>query len=128
MVKPRQKLFYKIGEVCKICELEPHVLRYWESVFSRLKPMKNRAGQRIYRRSDLELIETIKNLLYEQGYTLSGANSRLLEEGVGGREELPLFQSAIQGAQRRALQEIKRELDAIERSLEKIGSRGRAGN
>jgi DNA-binding transcriptional MerR regulator len=71
MARNRRKLFYKIGEVCRICEIEPHVVRYWETVFSRLKPVKNRSGQRIYRRNDLELIETIKSLLYEQGYTIA---------------------------------------------------------
>jgi DNA-binding transcriptional MerR regulator len=113
MPKSRQKLFYKIGEVCKICEIEPHVLRYWETVFARLKPVKNRAGQRIYRRTDLELVERIKNLLYEQGFTISGANSKLLEEGLGGKEQMPLFQGSLQSSQKRALKEIKHELDAI---------------
>ena len=112
MARSRQKLFYKIGEVCKICQIEPHVLRYWETVFSRLKPVKNRAGQRIYRRSDLELIESIKALLYEEGYTIAGANQRLQEDG-GGKSDLPLFSGTLQANQRRAIQEIKRELDGI---------------
>jgi DNA-binding transcriptional MerR regulator len=117
MARSRQKLFYKIGEVCKICQVEPHVLRYWETVFSRLRPVKNRAGQRIYRRSDLELIESIKALLYEQGYTISGANHRLQEDGAGGKPDLPLFQGALQANQRRAIQEIKREMDGIAQLL-----------
>jgi DNA-binding transcriptional MerR regulator len=119
MAKARKKLFYKIGEVCKICEVEPHVLRYWETVFSRLKPVKNRAGQRIYRRTDLELIETIKSLLYEQGFTISGANSRLLEEGYGGKESMPLFQDSMKAGQRRALREVIVELDELEKILSK---------
>jgi DNA-binding transcriptional MerR regulator len=119
MAKTRQKIFYKIGEVSKICEVEAHVLRYWETEFSRLKPVKNRAGQRIYRKEDLELIETIKHLLYEEGYTIAGANTRLMEAGYGGKKEMPLFQGAVHGGQRRALQEIKLELDEIEKILEK---------
>ncbi len=122
MARSRQKLFYKIGEVCKICQIEPHVLRYWETVFSRLKPVKNRAGQRIYRRSDLELIESIKGLLYEAGYTIAGANQRLQEEGSGGKADLPLFQGAFQANQRRALQEIKRELEGIVSLLDDSGT------
>jgi len=118
MAKTRHKIFYKIGEVSKICEVEPHVLRYWETEFSRLKPVKNRAGQRIYRKSDLELVETIKQLLYEEGYTIAGANSKLLETGYGGKKEMPLFQSSIQGSQRRALKEIKVALDEIDKILE----------
>ncbi len=118
MAKTRHKLFYKIGEVCRICEIEPHVLRYWETVFTRLKPVKNRAGQRIYRRSDLELIETIKSLLYEQGFTIAGANQRLNDNGVGSKEEMSLFHGALEAGQRRAVQEIKRELEELEKLLE----------
>jgi DNA-binding transcriptional MerR regulator len=118
MVRTRQKLFYKIGEVCKICEIEPHVLRYWETVFSRLKPVKNRAGQRIYRRTDLELVEEIKKLLYEQGYTIAGANTKLLSEGYGDKEDMPLFSESMSATHRRTLQEIKRELTELEKMLE----------
>lgn len=117
MVKPRQKLFYKIGEVCTRCEIEPHVLRYWETVFTRLKPVKNRAGQRIYRRNDLELIEKIKFLLYEKGYTIAGANTELMAEGYGNREEMPLFEDSKKLNQRQAIKKIKQELDAIEKLL-----------
>lgn len=119
MAKTRQKIFYKIGEVSKVCEVEAHVLRYWETEFARLKPVKNRAGQRIYRKSDLEVIETIKHLLYEKGYTIAGANARLMEAGVGGKKEMPLFEGVIRGGQRRALQEIKVDLDEIEKILGK---------
>jgi len=119
MAKVRQKIFYKIGEVSKICEVEPHVLRYWETEFARLKPVKNRAGQRIYRKADLELIETIKHLLYEEGYTIAGANARMLEVGHGAKDEMPLFRGALQGGQRRALQEIKMELEEIEKILDR---------
>jgi DNA-binding transcriptional MerR regulator len=117
MIKTRERLFYKIGEVCKTCEVEPHVLRYWETEFDHLKPVKNRAGQRIYRRADLELIETIKHLLYEEGFTIAGANAKLLEAGYGGNKEMPLFQNTIKGSQRRALREINLELDEIEKLL-----------
>ena len=112
------KLFYKIGEVSKIVGVEPYVLRYWETEFARLKPVKNRAGQRIYRKGDLELIETIKHLLYDEGYTIAGANAKLLEAGFGGKKDMPLFQGAIQGSQRRALQEIKADLDEIDKILD----------
>ena len=118
MAKSRKKLFYKIGEVCSICEIEPHVLRYWETVFTRLRPAKNRAGQRIYRRSDLELIEAIKSLVYEQGYTIAGANARLQEEGVGPKDEMPLFQGPVDAQRRSLIQEIKKELVDLEKLLE----------
>jgi DNA-binding transcriptional MerR regulator len=119
MARTRKKLFYKIGEVSKICEVETHVLRYWETVFSRLKPVKNRAGQRIYRRTDLELVEEIKKLLYEQGFTIAGANAKLLADGYGGKEDMVLFSESLSASQRRTIQEVKRELTELEQLLSK---------
>src|SRR5690606_545414 len=98
-------------EVSKICGVEPHVLRYWESEFTLLRPTKNRAGQRIYRKKDLELIETIKHLLYDQGFTIAGANQKLLERSKG--DGMPLFQGAAKASERYAILEIKKEVDAI---------------
>jgi DNA-binding transcriptional MerR regulator len=72
-----QKLFYRIGDVTEITGIKPHILRYWESEFSGLHPRKNRAGQRIYERRDVELVLEIKKLLYEQRYTISGAKQLL---------------------------------------------------
>lgn len=72
-----EKLFYRIGDVAEITGIKPHVLRYWETEFSGLHPRKNRAGQRIYQRRDVELILEIKRLLYEQRYTISGARQLL---------------------------------------------------
>ena len=123
MARTRKKLFYKIGEVSKICEVETHVLRYWETVFSRLKPVKNRAGQRIYRRTDLELVEEIKKLLYEQGFTIAGANAKLLADGYGGKEDMVLFSEILSASQRRTIQEVKRELTELEPLLSKRPAR-----
>ena|SRR5688572_15760456 len=74
------KLFFKIGEVCDLVEVQPHVLRYWESEFPMLAPQKNRAGQRTYRRRDVELVMRIKQLLYEEGFTIAGAKKKLASE------------------------------------------------
>src|SRR5262247_2634745 len=74
-----EKLFYRIGDVAEITGIKPHVLRYWESEFSGLHPRKNRAGQRLYERRDVELILEIKKLLYEQRYTISGAKKFLAQ-------------------------------------------------
>ena len=68
-----EKLFFKIGEVCDIAGVQAHVLRYWETEFSMLAPQKNRAGQRTYRRRDVEMALRIKSLLYDEGYTIPGA-------------------------------------------------------
>jgi DNA-binding transcriptional MerR regulator len=78
------KLFYRIGDVSEISGIKPHVLRYWESEFSGLHPRKNRAGQRIYERRDVELVLEIKKLLYEQRYTISGAKKLLARPGRRG--------------------------------------------
>ena len=75
--KPIQKLYYSISEVSKITSVKPHVLRYWETEFEELKPSKNRAGNRIYRLSDIKLIFLIKKLLYEDKYTIEGTRKKL---------------------------------------------------
>jgi DNA-binding transcriptional MerR regulator len=75
-----EKLFFKIGEVCDITGIQAHVLRYWESEFPMLAPQKNRAGQRTYRKRDVEMVLRIKELLYEDQYTIAGAKKRLTSE------------------------------------------------
>src|SRR5919109_322070 len=75
-----QKLFFKIGEVCEIAGVQAHVLRYWETEFPMLAPQKNRAGQRTYRKRDVEMVLRIKELLYEDQYTIAGAKKRLTNE------------------------------------------------
>jgi len=75
-----EKLFYKIGEVCEITDTQPYVLRFWESEFPQLSPRKNRSGQRVYQRRDIETILRIKGLLYEEEYTIAGARRKLEEE------------------------------------------------
>jgi len=72
-----EKLFFKIGEVCDITQVQAHVLRYWESEFPMLAPQKNRAGQRTYRKRDVEMVLRIKELLYEDQYTIAGAKKKL---------------------------------------------------
>lgn len=75
-----EKLFFKIGEVCDLTGVQAHVLRYWESEFSMLAPQKNRAGQRTYRKRDVEMVLRIKDLLYEDQYTIAGAKKKLSSE------------------------------------------------
>lgn len=82
-----QKLFFKIGEVCEIAGVQAHVLRYWETEFPMLAPQKNRAGQRTYRRRDVEMALRIKELLYDEQYTIAGAKKKLAGElRTPGRE------------------------------------------
>jgi DNA-binding transcriptional MerR regulator len=90
MVRPAiaipEKLFFKIGEVCELAGVQAHVLRYWESEFPMLAPQKNRAGQRVYRKRDVEIALRIKELLYEDQYTIAGAKKRLANDlRAGGK-------------------------------------------
>jgi DNA-binding transcriptional MerR regulator len=79
-----EKLFFKIGEVCELAGVQAHVLRYWETEFPTLAPQKNRAGQRTYRRRDVEMALRIKELLYDEQYTIAGAKKKLAHELRGG--------------------------------------------
>jgi len=69
--------FFSIGDVCQLTELKPHVLRYWESQFRFLNPAKNRSGNRVYQRREIELIMLVKHLLYTEKYTIEGARRRI---------------------------------------------------
>jgi DNA-binding transcriptional MerR regulator len=133
-----KKLYYKIGEVCDLCQIQPHVLRYWETEFSQLAPTKNTSGQRMYRYKDVLLVRRIKQLLYEEGYTIAGANKKLATDNVlevehnranraeepGGPEKaamLPLFSPAetsgtgpaADGQLDETIESIRRELGSI---------------
>ncbi|HEY3174423.1 MAG TPA: MerR family transcriptional regulator [Candidatus Polarisedimenticolia bacterium] len=78
------KLFYKIGEVCELTDTQPYVLRFWESEFPQLAPRKNRSGQRVYQRKDIETVMRIKSLLYQEEYTIAGARRKLDESPHSG--------------------------------------------
>lgn len=86
-----KKLFHKIGEACKQLDIQPYVLRYWETEFPALSPSKSRSGQRVYSEEDLQVIRRIKELLYEEGFTIAGAKKRLeAEVAAGGPKPRPL--------------------------------------
>jgi DNA-binding transcriptional MerR regulator len=93
-----EKLFFKIGEVCDITGVQAHVLRYWESEFPMLAPQKNRAGQRTYRKRDVEMALRIKELLYEDQYTIAGAKKKLANE-LRGASKLKVVPTPDPGAQ-----------------------------
>jgi DNA-binding transcriptional MerR regulator len=76
--------FFSIGEVCEITDLKPHVLRYWESQFKFLNPAKNRSGNRVYQRKEIELILLVKQLLYTEKYTIEGARLKVEEHRKAG--------------------------------------------
>jgi DNA-binding transcriptional MerR regulator len=93
-----EKLFFKIGEVCELSGVQAHVLRYWESEFPMLAPQKNRAGQRTYRKRDVEMALRIKELLYEDQYTIAGAKKKLAGE-LRGTSKLKVVPSPDLNAQ-----------------------------
>lgn len=76
--------FFSIGDVCELTELKPHVLRYWESQFKFLSPAKNRSGNRVYTRREVELVMLVKHLLYTEKYTIEGAKQKVDEHRKGG--------------------------------------------
>ena len=79
------KRYFTIGEVSELCDVKPHVLRYWETEFPSLKPVKRRGNRRYYQRHDVLMVRQIRSLLYEQGYTIGGARLRL--DGEGAKQE-----------------------------------------
>ena len=117
MAAPRGELlqeFYSIGDVCSLTELKPHVLRYWESQFKLLNPAKNRSGNRVYSRREVELILLVKNLLYTEKYTIDGARQKLDEHRKGGT----LRTAAREALEVEALESLERELAELQALLE----------
>ena len=82
------KRYFTIGEVSELCGVKPHVLRYWEQEFTQLKPVKRRGNRRYYQHHEVLLIRRIRDLLYEQGFTISGARNRL-DESASGSHRTP---------------------------------------
>ena len=116
--EPKQikKLYYSIGEVSKMTELKAYVLRYWETEFKQLKPPKNRAGNRTYRQSDIDLILYIKDLLYTKKFTIEGARHQLAMEKDGKKEGVTTTVESVQQAapaRKETLLKIKQELETL---------------
>lgn len=110
-----EKLYFKIGEVARLTGIKPHVLRYWESEFDNIRPVKSQGKQRLYRRDDIELVLTLKDMLYRQGYTIAGAKKILGQKK--GRVEIPAASVDPEEAIR-VLREIRRDLLQLRSSLE----------
>jgi DNA-binding transcriptional MerR regulator len=127
--KVPNKLFFKIGEVCEITDTQPYVLRYWESEFPALAPAKNSSGQRIYRRRDIDTVLRIKQLLYDEGFTIAGAKKRL-ESEMAGRVDTPVPPGALDAlgdtpqpeeSGRNALRQVRDQLREILTLLDRDG-------
>jgi DNA-binding transcriptional MerR regulator len=103
--------FYSIGDVCALTDLKPHVLRYWESQFRFLSPAKNRSGNRVYQRREVELILLVKHLLYTEKYTIDGARRKVDEHRRAGSGTLRA--AARSALDRETLHGLEQELEAI---------------
>jgi DNA-binding transcriptional MerR regulator len=106
--------FFSIGDVCALTDLKPHVLRYWESQFRFLNPAKNRSGNRVYQRREVELIMLVKHLLYTEKYTIDGARQRIEEQKKSGA----LRAEARAALDVQMIRDLERQLQGILRVLD----------
>jgi DNA-binding transcriptional MerR regulator len=126
------KLYFKIGEVARIAGVEPYVLRYWETEFKEISPVKSRTKQRLYRRKDIETVIGIKKLLYDEGFTIDGARRRMregrVERDAGPAEAAPdsgdvakagqLLLTFEGGKDAKFLRQLKKSLEELLKILE----------
>ncbi|MCG8460958.1 MAG: MerR family transcriptional regulator [Holophagales bacterium] len=122
-----KKLFYKIGEACKLVDIQPYVLRYWETEFPFLQPDKSKSGQRVYSDRELAIIRRIKELLYEEGYTIAGAKKKLEGELAEDDDGKPVI-AAPNGEEAQGSESdddsvgLRRELDTAAEKLKTLRS------
>jgi len=129
VAKKKKPLFYTIGEACKQVGIQPYVLRYWETEFPFLQPEKSRSGQRVYSERELDIVRRIKELLYDEGYTIAGAKKKLEGElksdsdgkpaidKEAGEQPGPAGESQLQGERDRAHETINTLRSGIEQAL-----------
>ena len=112
--KSLKKLYYSISEVSNLTNLKQYVLRYWETEFPELKPLKNRAGNRIYKEKDIELIKGIMDLLYNKKFTIEGARQKLKDDSKTKKKNARQISMEFEGEERKKiLEEIKDEINNI---------------
>ncbi|WP_298015911.1 MerR family transcriptional regulator [uncultured Castellaniella sp.] len=117
------KRYFTIGEVSELCGVKPHILRYWEQEFAQLKPVKRRGNRRYYQHHEVLLVRRIRDLLYEQGFTIAGARNRL---GEGG--DVPHDQDAAVRLSGAELQALRGDLQSIRDSLGKALGQAKPSN
>ena len=110
------KLFFKIGEVAELANVEQHVLRYWEDEFETLQPNKNRSGQRLYEKKDVELILEIKRLLHIDKYTIAGAKKKLKESKKNAQLSLGFDRCLFLSHKKNIISELKSILKVVDES------------
>lgn len=113
------KRYFAIGEVAALCDVRPHVLRYWEQEFPQLKPLKRRGNRRYYQQDDVQMVRTIRGLLYEEGFTITGARQRLRDLQRSAAEPRP-GHVATPGAGALNRQERQSEIGHLRDELESL--------
>lgn len=106
------KRYFTIGEVGELCGVKPHVLRYWEQEFTQLRPMKRRGNRRYYQHHEVLMIRRIRDLLYDQGFTISGARNKLQEWAAGDREKSREYEPVLESLD--ALDEVEPAFERLE--------------
>jgi DNA-binding transcriptional MerR regulator len=121
------RLYFRIGEVARLCRLPAYVLRFWETEFPQLKPTKGSTGQRMYRNRDVELALRIRKLLYDEGYTIAGARQQLKSEAkpVNLQSSLPFPQKSLTHELKRVQQGLKEILALLNAPIQPKRTRGK---
>src|SRR4030088_2429252 len=118
------KRYFTIGEVSDLCAVKPHVLRYWEQEFTQLKPVKRRGNRRYYQHHEVLLIRRIRDLLYEQGFTINGARHRLETEALSSADPVVVASSSAPDMRRSASLSPAQLRQVIEEIRDLLGSAG----
>ena len=123
---PTGKLYYSISEVSDLLGVKAHVLRYWETQFKMLRPKKARGGARRYKKRDIEILFDIKQLLYDQRFTIAGARRKILDDRQNGKEQIELPFTKLDREE--SLRSLRKDMEGLLRMLkvEASGKRGRA--
>jgi len=108
---PTGRLYYSISEVSDLIGVKPHVLRYWETQFRMLRPKKGRGGARMYRKREIEVLFEIKQLLYDQRFTIAGARRRILDERSEGKDQIELPFSKLDREE--MLRGLKKDMEGL---------------
>ncbi len=114
------KLFFKIGEVAELTGTKPHVLRYWESEFQALRPAKGESGQRVYRKKDVEIVLSIKKLLYEENFTIAGAKKQMQKKRAAKSKSAGAVPEATPGPQFGSAEKERVDITRVRKELRDI--------
>lgn len=123
---PTGKLYYSISEVSDLLGVKPHVLRYWETQFKMLRPRKGRGGARMYKKRDIEVLFDIKQLLYDQRFTIAGARRKILDDRQNGKDQIELPFTKLDREE--TLRALRKDMEALLTMLkaDAAGKRGRS--